>query len=44
MKKEEKTLRERYEESIRGNIEKLEKLSLADLRDLYTYIKTLFED
>lgn len=44
MKKEEKTLRERYEEYIRGNIEKLEKLSLEDLRDLYTYIKTLFED
>lgn len=44
MKKEERTLKERYEEYIRGNIEKLEELSLEDLRDLYTYIKTLFED
>ena len=44
MRKEEKTLRERYEEYIRENIEKLEELSVEDLKDLYTYIKTLFED
>lgn len=43
MKKEEKTLRERYEEYIRENIEKLEELPLEDIKDLYTYIKTLFE-
>lgn len=43
MKKEERTLRERYEEYIRKNIEKLEELSLEDIKDLYTYIKTFFE-
>lgn len=43
MKKEEKTLRERYEEYIRENIEKLEELPFEDIKDLYTYIKTFFE-
>lgn len=44
MRKEQKTLRERYEEYIRENIRKLEELSLEDLKDLYTYIKNMFED
>ena len=43
MRKEQKTLRERYEEYIRENIKKLKELPLEDLKDLYTYIKTLFE-
>lgn len=44
MRKEQKTLRERYEEYTRENIRKLEELSLEDLKDLYTYIKNMFED
>lgn len=43
MKKEERTLKERYEEYIRGNVEKIEELSLEDIKVLYTCIKTLFE-